>query len=342
MLKVLAYTGGRNAPSHVFRVRQYVQPLKDAGIDLCECPSSAGAIPPARKWIRPLWGLWNVGERAPHTARSFAYDVVFFQRELLSTFVTWEPLTKRPRVFDVDDAIWVHRGGGFARRLAGLSDHVICGNHFLAEEFSRWNPSVSVLPTPVDVHSYTPRIKEAARSNRLIIGWMGLKYNLKYLYAVERPLAEILRRHPQAILRVVSGEPPVFQNLPGGQVEFIRWTPQNDPPSIQGMDIGIMPLDDTTFARGKCSYKMLLYMACGLPVVVSPVGMNAEVLKKGNVGFAASTDSDWVEQLDRLLRDPDLRVRMGTTGRQVVVEHYSVETLAPRLAKTLHHVAGDK
>jgi len=135
MLKVLAYTGGRNAPSHVFRVRQYVQPLKDAGIDLCECPSSAGAIPPARKWVRPLWGLWNVGERAPHAARSFAYDVVFFQRELLSTFVTWEPLTKRPRVFDVDDAIWVHRGGGFARRLAGLSDHVICGNHFLAEEY---------------------------------------------------------------------------------------------------------------------------------------------------------------------------------------------------------------
>src|SRR5205807_7501247 len=133
----------------------------------------------------------------------------------------------------------------------------------------------------------------------------------------------------RSILRVVSGEPPVFQNLPGGQVEYIRWTPENDPLSIQGMDIGLMPLDDTVFARGKCSYKMLLYMACGLPVVVSPVGMNAEVLKKGDIGFAASSESDWVEQLNLLLRDPDLRGRMGAMGRQVVVEHYSVEALAP-------------
>jgi glycosyltransferase involved in cell wall biosynthesis len=338
MLKVIAYTGGHQSPSGVFRVQQYIPALKESGIEMRECSSWAGTHPPHKKWVRPFWGALNLAERFPDTLRSFGYDVVFFQREMLSTFVTWEPLTKRPRVFDVDDAIWMHPRGGFAERMARLCDHVICGNQFLAGEFSRWNRNVSILPTAVDVHSFIPRA-EPHDPERLVIGWMGLSHNLKYLYSVERSLDEVLRRHPEATLRVVTGEPPKFRSLPAGQVEYVRWTPENEIRSIQEMTIGIMPLDDTLYSRGKCAYKMLLYMACGLPVVVSPVGMNAEVLAQDNVGFGPNTDADWVEHLDQLLRDRSLRQRMGVAGREVIVKHYSVEALAPTLTDTLRSIA---
>src|SRR5690349_17778079 len=149
MLKVIAYTGGHNAPSRVPRVQYYIAPLKSLGVDMQECPSQAGLYPPRQKWLRPLWGGWNVLAPLPDVLRSVHYDISFFQREMLSTVVTWEPLTKGARVFDVDDAIWINRGGGFARRLAALCDHVICGNRFLAEHFAQWNPRLSILPTPV-------------------------------------------------------------------------------------------------------------------------------------------------------------------------------------------------
>jgi glycosyltransferase involved in cell wall biosynthesis len=105
------------------------------------------------------------------------------------------------------------------------------------------------------------------------------------------------------------------------------------------MSIGIMPLDDSLISRGKCSFKMLLYMACGLPVVVSPFGMNREVLEKGEVGLAAISCDDWVDRLDSLLRRTDERRRMGHNGRAVVMDHYSIQRLASRLADTLLTVA---
>ena len=336
---MIAYTGGHNAPSRVPRVQHYVKPLKERGIEVHECASRAGVYPPEKRWLRPFWGIWNLCDRLPGVAQSFRYDLSFFQREFLSTLVTWEPLTKGPRVFDVDDAIWVHRGGGFARKLARLCDHVICGNRFLAEEFSRWNPNVSVLPTPVDTSRFQPR-SGSANGNRSIVGWMGLSSGYCNFRGVERALAEVLRRHPDAILRIVSDSPLQFQDLPHHQVQYVHWTVENHVSLMQEMTIGIMPLDDTVVSRGKCSFKMLQYMACGLPVVVSPVGMNTEVLGQGEVGFGAANEPEWVSSLDKLLDDPELRSRMGQAGRSVVVQKYSVEALVPRLVKVLQDVAG--
>lgn len=339
MLRVIAYTGGWNAPSRIFRVQHYQAPLRAFGIEMSECPSSAGVYPPARKWLRPAWALWNLADRAPDTLRSFAYDLVFLQREMLSTYVTWEPLTKKPRILDVDDAIWVHRRGHFAPRLASLCDHIICGNSFLAEEFSRWNPNVTILPTPVDTRTFHPRAS-APDSERPIIGWMGLLNGFRYLYHIERGLAQVLRRYPEAVLRIVCSSRPDFKMLPPEQVQWIPWTQENEARTIQEMTIGIMPLDDSVFARGKCSYKMLLYMACGLPVVVSPVGMNAEVLKMGNVGFGPAGEQDWADNLSELLSSPQLRLDMGRAGREIIMQHFSVDVLAPQLAKVLSHSAG--
>ena len=339
MIRVIAYTGGHNAPSRVPRVQQYITPLKALGVDMLECPSRVGLYPPRELWRRPFWGLQNLAERLPDVLRSRRYDLSFFQREMLSTMVTWEPFAKRPRVFDVDDAIWINRGGRFARRLAKLCDHVICGNCFLAEEFSKWNPRVSILPTPVDTLKFYP-CPVSSDPERTIIGWMGLSSGFKFLYGIEPALRQVLRLHPGATLRIISNEPPRFQELPQGQVEFIRWTREEQVRLIQEMTIGIMPLDNSIESQGKCSFKMLLYMACGLPVVVSPIGMNAEVLRKGEVGFGASSLEEWVSALDDLIRDAEKRLGMGKIARKIIKDHYSVDILAPQLAATLHAVIG--
>lgn len=338
MLKVIAYTGG-NAPSGFFRAGQYQKPLRCLGVDLRECRSTAGVFPPLRRWLRPAWGVWNLIDRAPDTLRSYGYDLVFLQREMLSTFVTWEPFTKRPRVLDVDDAIWVHRRGDFAKRLARMCDHVICGNQFLAEQFSQWNPNVVVVATPVDTSIFSP-VNKSEETRHPIIGWMGLPSNLVSVYAIERALAAVLKNNPRAILRIVSSRRPQFRLLPAGQVEHIAWSREREAQTMQEMDIGIMPLDDTIYGRGKCSFKMLLYMACGLPVVVSPVGMNVEVLAQGGVGFGPRTEQEWIENLNELLANPTLAHKMGKAGREIVVNRYSVQALAPLLAETLLRVAG--
>lgn len=336
MLRVIAYTGGH--PSGIHRVRRYAPYLKSREIALTESPSRAGSYPPERKWLRPAWGVWNLAEHVPAAMRSYNYDLTLFQREFLSSFVSLEPLAKQPRVLDVDDAIWVHRGGNFARRLASLCDHVICGNGFLAQEFGRWNPSVSVLPTPVDTSRYMPG-NGVGKDSRPIIGWQGQHSNFPFLYEIEPALAEVLRIHPQAMLRIVSSRLPHFKLIPADRVQFVRFSWEREVTDIQEMTIGIMPITDSVVSRGKCSFKMLLYMACGIPVVVSPFGMNGEVLEKGEVGLGAISHADWVECLNQLLSRADERERIGKNGRRVVLQHYSLDVLASRLAATLTSIA---
>jgi hypothetical protein len=138
-ISVAAFTAGRNVPGSRFRVRQYIDALKQYSVELSEFYPRAGGYPPQQKWTRPFWAAASLAGRFPGIVRSYRYDVTLLQREMLSTFLTLEPLTKRPRVLDVDDAIWLNRDSSFARKLAQISDSVICGNSFLAEYFRQWN-----------------------------------------------------------------------------------------------------------------------------------------------------------------------------------------------------------
>jgi glycosyltransferase involved in cell wall biosynthesis len=250
---------------------------------------------------------------------------------MLSTFVTLEQLTKRPRVLDVDDAIWVHRRGQFAARLAGQCEGIICGNTFLAEQFRQWNSRVAMIPTAVD----TDKFVQGSPAEKPIIGWSGTSGGFEYLYGIEPALSQVLRELPDSKLRIVSDSLPSFRQIPLNKVEFIRWSPENEVRAVQGMAVGIMPLSDSPWERGKCSFKMLTYMACGIPVVVSPIGMNVEVLSHGRSGLAAKSIDDWVSALLLLLRDPEQRIEMGKKGRYVVLRKYSVNVVAPQLAQTL-------
>lgn len=338
-LQVAAISGALNTPSSRFRVQQMIAPLAQEGIAVIHRPALASNYPPPQRWLRPFWGTATVIGRVPGVLASWKADLTWLSREMVSTLVTLEPFTKCPRVFEADDAIWLYREGRAARFLARHSDAIIAGNEFLADWFSQYNEDVTIIPTAVNTERFKPlgRIRE---SEQVIIGWSGSSSNFKYLYTIEPALEKVLAKHPTAQLRIVADQKPKFRQINPTRIEFIPWSPQNEVNTIQEMDIGIMPLEDSDWTRGKCSYKMLLYMACAVPVVVSPVGMNATVLQTGTVGVPAQTLSDWQGALNYLIDSPDIRHRFGTQGRQVCLAHYSLAAIAPRLAKCLKRVAG--
>lgn len=337
-IQVAAISGSRNSPSARFRMGQMVRPLSQHGVAVTYYPAPVSSYPPQQHWLRPFWGGLALLGRVPAVCGSWKADVTWMSREMISTLVTLEPLTKNPRVLDVDDAIWLHRGGRAARVLAEHSEMIIAGNEFLAEWFSHYNKRVVVIPTAVDTERFQPRFSLNV-TEPVVIGWSGSSSNLKYLYAIEPALAQVLKENPTVRLRVVADCRPKFKQIPLQQVEFVPWNPQNEVQTIQEMSIGIMPLEDSDWTRGKCSYKMLLYMACGIPVVVSPVGMNNKLLQEGSIGLAARTLSDWQEALTYLLGAPDIRYHWGMRGCQLCRTHYSLHTLAPRLAAHLKEVA---
>lgn len=334
-LRVAALTAGATVPSARFRVAQYRAVLAEHGVALEHRPSRLGAYPPRSVALRPAWLLATLAGRVPDIVRTHAADVTLLQRELVSTLGTLEGLTARPRVLDVDDAVWLLRGGAGIRRIAGQCDLVICGNEFLADYFRRHAARVAVLPTAVDTTRYRPAdgMPEAPR-----IVWTGGSGGFADLLAIEEAIGAVLAARPSARLRVVADRPPPLRTLPPARVEFVPWSPGCEVAALQQSGIGIMPLRATEWARGKCSYKMLLYMACGLPVVVSPVGMNVEVLAAGDVGIAASGQAEWIEALIALLDDPALARRLGEGGRRLTAERYALPCVGRRLAALLHGV----
>jgi len=337
LIRVAAFTGGVNVPSARFRVRQYIPVLREMGIKIDEFASPLGTYPPRSKALRPLWVAGTLVARLPYIAHSYHYDLTLLQREILSTLVTLEGFTKKPRVLDVDDAIFLHNKGKFAKKLARICDLIICGNNYIAENFDQWNKNIAIIPTAVNTQRYIPK-QNTFTEQQFIIGWIGTSGNFKYLHRIESALSEVLRRFSQAKLCIIADTEPVFRKIPKDSMKFIPWSPETEVAGIQGMTIGIMPLSDSDWEKGKCSFKMLSYMACGLPVVVSPVGMNKEILSFGNIGIGASTQKEWVEALLELLSDADRCEKMGSIGRSIVQKYFSLDVIAPRLVGCLRKV----
>ncbi len=331
MFKVAAFTGGRKASPARFRVRQYVDFLKQYDIDLDEFVAPFSSWPPLQTWLRPAWAVATLASRVPGLVSSHRYNVALFQQSLMSTYVTLEGLAVRPRILDVDDAIWAQsERSGFAQRLAGLCDSIICGNNFLAEQFSKWNRNIVVIPTGVDIDYFRPEPKPP--SEDCVIGWSGKSCGFKHLYDIESALKMVLDSNPLARLSIVADCPPDFKEISPDKVIFTPWSPGNEVETIQAMDIGIMPIDNSVAARGKCSYKMLLYMACAKPVVVSPYGMNKEVMAYGDIGYSPETEDGWIEALLHLSRVPKQCHEMGLRGREVVEAQYSTRETGKTIA----------
>ncbi|MCU0726897.1 MAG: glycosyltransferase, partial [Planctomycetes bacterium] len=242
-------------------------------------------------------------------------------------------------VFDLDDAVMVRPSGrrfqwSFARavrfaRMVRISRLYLAGNSYLASRAPRWG-AVVLRPTPVDLPRFAPRGPHAGRGR--VVGWVGTAATLPYLHGARPALRSLAARRPDLVLRVIGPKPAGFE---GVAVEHVPFVEETEAAALRDLDVGILPLPDDPWTRGKCAFKGLLYMACGLPVVASPTGMNAEVVADGETGFLAGTDADFADRIERLLDDPGLRTDFGAAGRRRVEERYSNDVLTPKLACVL-------
>jgi glycosyltransferase involved in cell wall biosynthesis len=332
MIKVTALTSSRHDPSTRFRVRQFINPLRPLGVEVSE------HYPLISKYRTERFPLLSTLARLPGLLASLRSDITWFGRELVSGRSTLERFAGTKRLFDVDDAIWLVYPNTFSEEIALRCEGVIAGNRFLAEHYEKRGARVWVVPTSVDTEVWRPAPhREQANWT---IGWTGTWSNLKYLYAVEEPLADFLVQHTDSQLLIVCDRRPQFERIPSSRWRFIQWSPQTEVRPVQLMDAGLMPLAETEWARGKCAFKMLSYMASGVPVIASPVGVNQEIFQKAQVGFPATTHGDWYEALCSLYRDREAALSMGRQGRRVVEEYYSVKNSALMLAKIFKEVAG--
>jgi glycosyltransferase involved in cell wall biosynthesis len=331
-------TAGRHDPSRRFRVSQFIAPLARQGIDLTDYYPRVGKYTPAP--LPQLGFAWTAGKllaRLPGVAAGRASDITLLQRELIPGRRTFEKFAGRRLLFDVDDAVWLDQRSGSIEGIVGDCRGVIAGNEFLADYFRSRGARVWVVPTSVDTEVWRPAPKR--EQGEWLVGWSGTASNLKYLYALEEPLADFLARHPAAKLLVVSDRAPRFEMIPRDCWRFERWSAAEEVRQVQRMDIGLMPLASTDWERGKCGCKMLTYMAVGAAAIASPVGVGGEILKQGEVGCAAVSTNDWYNALARLYDDRALASRLGAAGRVLVEQRYSVHQSAATLADIFRRVA---
>lgn len=335
--KIAFFTGDTNDPSSRFRVRQYEKMLIDNNIIINDYKSNIGKYPPKTKIIRPIWMFFTLIERLMQTVhvRIHKYDITFLQREMISSLSTFEKYLTHPIIFDVDDAIHLKvRTSKSIEKICSNADIIICGNKYLYDYYAKYNKKTYIIPTPIDTDKYIPKTEQ---QEFVVIGWMGTSSNFASLYKVQDAIRDILHKYPFVKFRVISNLKPCFNN--NLKFEFIQWSPENEVSGIQDFSIGIMPLLDNEWSRGKCSFKMLQYMSCGKPVVVSPIGMNLEVIKSGEVGLAPIDYYEgWILALEELITNNKLRILMGNEGRRIVVENYSTRVCGEKLVKVINDI----
>lgn len=277
------------------------------------------------------------------------FDVIWLHSEVFpylpAFFDLMALIPGKPLIYDFDDAIFHQYDnhsnrlvrsvlGGKLEPLLTAATACICGNAYLKNYTARFCENSLVIPTVLDLEIYHPAVPAEHGSRPLAVGWIGSPSTWSFVEPYVPALRSFARRHTAKIRAVGAGR----QATPYPEIQFIDWSEDTEVSEIQAMDIGIMPLPDEPWARGKCGYKLIQYMACGLPVIASPVGVNSHIVVHGENGFLASTEAEWLDALTRLAADPALRRRMGLAGRARVEAEFSLQVQAPRVVDLIRSV----
>jgi glycosyltransferase involved in cell wall biosynthesis len=331
-------------PSSRYRVYQLLPALQQLGIEGVVSPAIDEALyrrlyldqGGSHSRVSALSATW--GKRRADLQQLKQVDAVLIQKGVFPGLYSGferRIAAQKPLVFDFDDAIWLPRVGG-SRLLRALhreravqdilrrASAVIAGNDFLAEYARRFNGSVRVVPSSINVGVY----RRAANSNS--VGWIGSRTTLSYL----KPLAPVFKQLGIKPRVIASGDPRQLDF----DVEYRPWQLETEMEELAQIGIGIAPLPDTDWERGKCGVKILQYMACGIPVVASPVGVQQRFVQHGVTGFFARNDAEWTQHLRELIENPELRRKMGAAAREVVAREYDVAQAAQKVASVLQSV----
>lgn len=347
MIRVLALSRyGRRGPSSRLRFIDYASRLRQADIEIELEPFFDDAYL-ERLYRTGRRGLGDVRRaylrRLARLIEGGDHDLMWIEKEALPWLPAWVErlLLRRPFVLDYDDA-WFeryagHRNpavravlGGKLERLARHARAVIAGNEYLAQWATAAGARhVAIIPTCVDPARYqVPAPYHPA--GQFTIGWIGSPSSAPFLSEIA-PALEMLTRDSQVTVRLVGAGAAA---LPGVRAEHRPWTEESEIAEIASFDVGIMPLPDTPWTRGKCGFKLIQYLAAGRPAIASPVGANRGIVQHGHNGYLAETLDDWIKYLLRLRGDPTLRRQLGEAGRTSIEEGFSFAKAVPELVRT--------
>jgi len=256
--------------------------------------------------------------------------------------------------FDFDDAIYARPTSvkahlfdakSYERQLINMvkrCSQVVVGNSYLYQYVMKYNSRITIIPTPVDHKQFSALVPETLNSKsekmgaKIIIGWVGKSENLIYLDSIKDALKQISDLRQNVVnLKVISNKPYFIE---GVDILNQSWSIENEVENLRSIDIGLMPLIDDEWSRGKCSFKALQFMSLGIPVVISPVGTNKEIVTHGLNGYIANTNEEWVKYLLNLIDDEKKRKILGLAGREFVIAKYTYEVTTPMLVKVLRNV----
>ena len=342
------------SPGQRYRLEQWEPLLRERGVDITYAPFECAELNDVvykqgqiAKKLRLV--VQALGRRAALLSKLTNYDVIYLHREaaLLGPAV-FERLIHRsgvPIVFDFDDAIFLSykspsngylsylKFAGKTKTNCRLAAHVMVGNPYLAEYARQFNQNVSIIPTTIDTDKYKP-VNIEDSSGPIVIGWTGSHSTVQHLDTLRSALAKLAQRE-SIRLRVIGT--PNYQ-IEGVEFETIMWRSETEVEDLSAVDIGIMPLPDDNWARGKCGAKALQFMAMGIPTVCSPVGVNTDIIQDNENGLIANSEDEWIEKLSLLIRSRELRARLGKAGRQTIEQRFSAAVQAPRVHEVLESV----
>ncbi len=345
ILFLVPYPEG-HAPSQRFRFEQYLDQLQENNYQVTiqsfwdqqswsvlylrgnRIKKIIGFVKGLTKRIKIVFGLHH-------------FDLVFIHRECLPIgppLFEWviSKIFRKRIIYDFDDAIWLPNTSDENKMVSFLKWHskvksisrwshkISCGNSYLAEYAKQFNQSIFVNPTTIDTKSFhNPYLHQDRKKESIVtIGWTGTHSTLQFL----EPLVPVIRKlEKEGRIRfvVISNKRPHFKT---NTLEFIPWSLETEIANLLIFDIGIMPLIDNKWAKGKCGFKALQYMAMGIPAVASPVGINTSIIDHKVDGFLCENENDWLQTLSLLIQDEELRKLIGKKGRQKVIKSYSVES----------------
>jgi len=348
------------SPGQRFRLEQWAPLLAADGISVdfsvFESPSLTRVLyEPGNRATKAVYVVRDAIRRRAVLAQVKDYDLIVIYREasLLgpAIYERWLAHSGKPIVFDFDDAIWVPDAGsvngwfarlrfpGKAATICRLASAVVVSNNYLADYAKRFNRSVQVVPSTIDLGLF-PVQPPLEQENPFRVVWSGSVSTLSHLDTVRAALERFGRKR-KTVLRVICSRPPEF-SADGVAVEFVPWTAEGEAAKLGVSHVGIMPLPDNEFTRGKGGFKALLYMAVGRPAVLSPVGVNTEIVEHGRNGMLARTTDEWVAALDALAESPSMRDRLATAGRSTVAKRFSAQSGAASFAAVVTSVLSSR
>jgi glycosyltransferase involved in cell wall biosynthesis len=336
------------SPSQRFRFEQYYQLLNDEGCIICRqgflSKDNWKIFYRNGQALAKIWTLFaGFAKRLLILLRVPGFDFIFIHREITPVgppLFEWiiAKILRKKIIYDFDDAIWLTdreneppllaciKSRWKVARICRWSYKVSCGNQFLCDYARQFNSSVLYMPTTIDTTKlHNPELYEKEKRPEVIIGWTGSFSTLKYLKEIESVLTEIENRYPHVTIWVISDKQP---DLKVPRLVFRQWSLGTEIADLRQFDIGIMPLPNDQWAKGKCGFKALQYMALGIPPVVSPVGVNSIIVESEKTGLFAATSSQWLTAITTLIENELLLESFGQNGRKQVQEFYSVESRA--------------